>query len=50
MKERFKSVGDSCPHAKTKEDSGRKTEFKVTPGEGLKVVSCFALELSSAAT
>lgn len=44
IKERVKSVSDSCPYAKATKDSGRKTKFKVTPGEGLMIVICFPLK------
>jgi hypothetical protein len=50
MKERVKSVSASCPHAKITKDSGRKTEFKVIPGEGLKILIFFTLEMSNADT
>jgi len=46
----MKSVSDSCPHPKITKESSRKTEFKVTSCEGLKIVICFTLELSNADT
>ena len=50
MKERVKSVSDLCSRARTIKDIGRKTEFKVTPGEGIKIVSCYTREMSNSDT